>query len=91
MQVAQARTILQRMAAIQQMTPQPVLPLLLGDFNASAYSGVYRFLAEGFLDCSLHGRRDLSGQLQGIVGGERAVQVHALIQGSLEVEEEVEA
>ena len=68
-QIAQARTILQRMAAIQQELPQPALPLLMGDFNAAAYSAVYSFVAQGVLDCSAHDRRDLSGQLAGLTHG----------------------
>ena len=67
-QLAQARTILQRMAALQQEAAEPVVPMLMGDFNATAHSAVYSFVAEGCLDCSAHDRRDLSGQLAGLSG-----------------------
>ena len=45
--MAQARIILERMAAIQAAASVPVLPLLMGDFNTAAHSAVYGFIALG--------------------------------------------
>ena len=46
-QVAQARIILERMAAIQAAACVPALPLLMGDFNTAAHSAVYEFISTG--------------------------------------------
>ena len=63
-QVAQARTILSRMAALRARAGRPALALLAGDFNSAPGSGVVRFIATGELDCAGEDRRALSGQLE---------------------------
>ena len=63
-QVAQARMILNRMAALRVRAGRPALALLAGDFNSAPGSGVVRFIAAGELDCAGEDRRALSGQLE---------------------------
>lgn len=63
-QVAQARAILERMAAVRAGAGAPTLALLAGDFNSAPGSGVVRFVASGALDCAAEDRRGLSGQLE---------------------------
>ena len=82
MQVAQARTILNRMAALRARAGRPALALLAGDFNSAPGSGVVRFIAAGELDCADEDRRALSGQLECQERGWRAgrsVRCHALL------------
>ena len=55
--------IAERMAAMRAAVSHPVALFLVGDFNSTAGSAVYKFLSQGFLDCSAEDRRDLSGQL----------------------------
>ena len=62
--MAQARTILNRMAALRARAGRPALALLAGDFNSAPGSGVVRFIAAGELDCAGEDRRALSGQLE---------------------------
>lgn len=55
--------IAERMAQMRDSVAGPVALFFMGDFNSTANSAVYRFLQNGFLDCSTEDRRDLSGQL----------------------------
>ncbi|KAK9799388.1 hypothetical protein WJX73_009972 [Symbiochloris irregularis] len=61
--MGQVRMIAERMADMREAVAGPVALFLMGDFNSTANSAVYRFLQAGFLDCSTEDRRDLSGQL----------------------------
>ncbi|KAK9842562.1 hypothetical protein WJX81_006229 [Elliptochloris bilobata] len=70
--VAQARVILNRMAALRAAAGRHVLAMLAGDFNSAPGSGVVRFVAAGALDCAVEDRRALSGQLECQARGWRA-------------------
>ncbi|KAK9805158.1 hypothetical protein WJX72_002651 [[Myrmecia] bisecta] len=63
--LAQLRTTLLRMDAICQERGGPTLRLFMGDFNATPWSSLYRFLAEGRLDLAVEDRRNMSGQTEG--------------------------
>jgi len=71
-QVAQARAILDRMAAVRAGAGAPALALLAGDFNSAPGSAVVRFVGAGALDCAAEDRRGLSGQLECQARGWRA-------------------
>ena len=62
-QVGQARIIAEAIAAMRAAAGGTVALFLVGDFNSTAGSAVYRFITDGFLDCAGEDRRDLSGQL----------------------------
>ena len=62
--MAQARAILDRMAAVRAGAGAPALALLAGDFNSAPGSAVVRFVGAGALDCAAEDRRGLSGQLE---------------------------
>ena len=62
--MGQARTTLERMAALQRQFARASWALLAGDFNSVPGSGVHRFVAQGTLDCAGEDRRNMSGQLE---------------------------
>ena len=48
---------------MQAKVQGPLALFLVGDFNSTSGSAVYRFLSTGSLDCAAEDRRNLSGQL----------------------------
>ncbi len=42
-----------------------IFSMLMGDFNSTPGSAVYRFVRHGELDCGAEDRRNMAGQLEG--------------------------
>ena len=64
-QVGQLRTILTTMAEVVTTQGGPIFSMLMGDFNSTPGSAVYRFVRHGELDCGAEDRRNMAGQLEG--------------------------
>ena len=64
-QIAQARTLLSVMNDIVHKCNGNALAMVMGDFNSTPESAVYRFIKAGELDCQTVSRKLVSGQIQG--------------------------
>lgn len=65
MQIAQLRTLLNVMNDIVRKCNNNALGMVMGDFNSTPQSAVYRFIKAGELDCQTVPRKHVSGQVQG--------------------------
>ena len=65
LQIAQARTLLSVMNDIVHKCNGNALAMVMGDFNSTPESAVYRFIKAGELDCQTVSRKLVSGQIQG--------------------------
>lgn len=53
------------MAEVVTTQGGPIFSMLMGDFNSTPGSAVYRFVRHGELDCGAEDRRNMAGQLEG--------------------------